>query len=67
MAEVERGGDLTVAVRQHGGHRIAEELGVDDVPAAVAGREIEQALAGPDMKPMCHSSLHSSGQPPVRA
>ena len=63
MAEVERGVDHAV-MRQHGRNRIAEKPHIGDLPAAVAARQFEQTLAGPDMKPIRHPSLH---QPPVSA
>ncbi len=52
MAEIERGGNRAVGLRQHRRHRIAEEMRIDDFPGPVAARDLEQPLAGPDMKPL---------------
>src|SRR5947199_6103825 len=56
MAEVERG-KRALALVEHGGDRVAEERHLGDLPAAAAGRQFEQALAGPDVKPIRHLPL----------
>ena len=56
MAEIERRPDRTFGVRQHRGDRIAEEPNVGDFPDAIAARQLEETLAGPDMQPIPHAS-----------
>ena len=52
MAEIERGGNRAVGLRQHRRHRIAEEMRIDDLPAAVTACDLKQTLAGADMEPV---------------
>lgn len=64
VAEIERGVNRAVAACQYGGDGIAEEMRIDDVPIAVATRQLEQALAGTDVQPIRHAFLL---QPPDSA
>jgi hypothetical protein len=52
MAEIERGVERAVSIRENRGHRIAEEMRIDDLPVAVTPCEFEQTLAGADMEPV---------------
>jgi hypothetical protein len=53
MTKIERGVDR-VAIRQNRGHRIAEKADIDDVPTAIAARDLEQPLAGSDVQSIRH-------------
>src|SRR5437016_3458616 len=64
MPEIERGvGEI--AIGQHRGHRLAEKIAADDVPPAAAPRDLEEALARPDIQPLRYHS--APPQPPVSA
>src|ERR1700722_16249833 len=65
MTEIERRMD-SIAIRQYGADRIAEELRVADVPRPIAADNLEQALAGSDMQPISHVACLLP-QPPVSA
>ena len=64
MAEIERRPERAFGIRQHRGDRIAEEPDIDDFPDAVAARQLEETLAGPDMQPLRMLPLR---QPPDNA
>jgi hypothetical protein len=64
MAEIERGIDGAVGIGQHRRNRVAEKLHLGDIPPAVLARQLEEALAGPDVQPICHPFLR---QPPDNA
>ncbi len=52
-----------LAIAQHRRHRIAEKMRLDDIPMGALGRQLEQALAGPDIEPLWHRFPY----PPVNA
>jgi len=56
MAEMESSRDRSVGIRQDRRDRIAKEMRVDDLPVAVAARELEETLAGPAMEAILPSS-----------
>jgi hypothetical protein len=64
MPKIERGVEM-IAALQYRADRVAEEVDFRDVPNPVPARQLEQALAGPDIKPLDHRSLRC--QPPVSA
>jgi hypothetical protein len=63
MTEIETGVHAA-AVGQHGADRVADEMQIGDVPAAGTTHHLEQALAGPDIKPLGH---RNPPHPPVSA